>query len=955
MKKVKILLSICGLLFVFSSCVSNNTEKNNPAETPSIENPSNGDELKWNSDIKTGSLDNGMAFYVMKNREPKNRIYLRLVVKAGSAMEEDDQKGVAHFVEHLAFNGTKNFEKSAIVDYFEKIGMGFGPEVNAYTSFEETVYMLEIPADDPEILKTSLLVLHDWASAISFDPVEIEKERGVVTEEWRLAQGLNRRITEKQVPLLLKDSQFENRLPIGDMDIIRTVKRERIVDFYKKWYRPENMAIVAVGDVNTSVLEKAIKEAMKDISASKEQLPESDFVLPVQTEKQVVVLKDKEQKYPVVNIYFRKNDFGAVKTVSDFRENLLNQIAVSILNERFASITNTSQSPWLAAQAGEYNMTNKNLFGFLGLVPKDGSFDSALKQFFNEYDRFRFYGITEAELQRYKQKILVMEEQNYKNKDKVSSETYATNILKYELIGKTPVSEEDYYKIYNEIVPEITVEEINQKIKDEFKTRGTAMFVIAPDTSKEIPSEKELLNIWENYKDDSITAYEEEISDNNLMEKPKNKGKIVSTKNISGFDGKEYVLSNGIKIITKKTDFQANTINMAATSKGGSNLVSEKDFPSSQVAVDYSILSGINGMSYNDFVKKVSTMNFGLSSNIYSDRERFNGVATGESVEYLLQLTNILFTKPEFSDEGWNVLMGYVNLQADSYGKQPSDVLIKEIKHIIYNDNIRYSDITPEFAKKLNQKTAEKIYRERFANAADFTFVFVGDFDEKALMDLCCTYLGSITTTTDREEVKDIVMPFPKGINESTVYKGIDNQGVVYFAFGGEMATTKDIKKDYLEEQKIYMLKNLLEIRLREAIREEKGGTYGVSVDAGIEGKYERKYVIQISFSCEPDREEELIKEVINQLEILKKEEISDEYIQKLTETARRTYEQNYRNNEWILLNIENSVIWEAQPLNFYDLEKDVLSMINAKTLKETAQKYLNTKQYVNINLKPEN
>ena len=950
MKPIKILFILIGLLFVFS-CVSTNTNK--PEKVPE-EQPSFSNELKWNSAVKAGKLDNGMSFYVMKNGEPKNRIYLRLVVKAGSAMEEEDQKGVAHFIEHLAFNGTKNFEKRAIVDYFEKIGMGFGPEVNAYTSFEETVYMLEIPADDPQILKTSLLVLHDWASAVSFDSEEIEKERGVVTEEWRLSQGLNRRITEKQIPLLLKDSQFENRLPIGDMNIIKTIKRERILDFYKKWYRPENMAIVAVGDIDEATLEKAIKEVMNDIPSSSEVIQRPVYDLPVQTKKEIAIIKDKEQKYPVINIYMRKDDFGAIKTKEDVRNSLLNQISASVLNERYETITNNSQSLWLAAQAGEYNMTNKNLFGFLGLVPKDGSFEAALKAFITEYDRFRFFGITESELQRNKQKMLVQEEQYYKNKDKITSETYATSILQYELIGKTVVSEDDYYKLYNEIIPYITLEEINQYISEVYETRGTAMFIIAPDTSKDIPTEAELMEIWENYKADDISAYEEDEINDSLMEKPKKKGRVVSSKEISDFSGKEYVLNNGIRIIAKKTDFQTNMVNMTASSWGGSNYVSEADFPSSQVAVDYAILSGIYGIPYNELMKKVSTKNFGVSASIYADRESINGAATREDLEYLFQFTNLLFTKPQFTNEGWSILMNYVQNQADSYGKQPIDVLLQEIRNIMYKDNIRYSAVTPEFAAKIDQKTAEKIYRERFADPSDFTFVFVGDYDEKALLDLCCTYLGSISTAAKKETAKDIIVPFPKGKITSTVNKGIDKQGTVFLAFGGEISLSNNLKQDYLEMQKLYMLQNLLDIRLREAIREEKGGSYGVSVYAGFEGNNQKKYTVQISFGCEPEREEELVAEVLKQIELLQREKVNEDYLQKISETVKRTYETNYRNNEWIMANILSSAVFKEQPGNFYDLEKDVLSVINGDTLMETAKKYLDTKNYVNVNLKPE-
>ncbi|MCQ2589662.1 MAG: insulinase family protein [Treponema sp.] len=952
MKKIiKIILGL-AVIFFLAGCA---TKKGVESEKPVVSAPEKSGDLKWNNQIKNGTLDNGMAFYVMKNGEPKNRITLRLVVKAGSAMEEDDQKGVAHFVEHMAFNGTKNFEKSAIVDYFEKIGMGFGPEINAYTSFEETVYMLEIPADNPQILKTSLQVLHDWASAITFDSVEVEKERGVITEEWRLSQGLNHRITEKQTALLLKDSIFKDRLPIGDMETVKNVSRNRIVDFYKKWYRPENMAIVAVGDLDEKTLEAAIKEAMKDIPASKTKEPLPQYSVPVSKDKEVCILKDKEQNYTVVNIYFRENRTTAVSTKEEMKQNLIMQMASSILNERYQTLSMQSDSPWLVAQIGEYNLTNKSLFGFLGVVPKEGKFTQALTLSLEEFDRFRLYGVTESELQRNKQIMLTQEELNYKNKDKIESASHASNILQYELIGKTVLSETEIYNLYNQIIPSLTLKDFNNAVKELFNSKGQALFVVTPDETANIPSEKEIKQIWEKDNSKNLVAQKEEvIVDNGLMEKPEKKARVVSTKALSDIDAKQYVLSNGIKIIAKKTDFQTNIINMKAVSWGGTNYVSDADFPSSQVAFDYAVLSGINGMSYTELTKKISTKKMGCSGLIAENKESIEGISTQEDLEYLLQYVNLIFTKPQFTEEGWNVLMSYINTQAAAYGKQPSEVFMSEIKKQIYGNDIRYSDITPEFAAKMKKETAEKIYRERFGNAADFSFVFVGDYNEKKLLDLCCTYLGSIETNSSVETAKDLTKPFPAGKKVSTVKKGIEKQGMVYIAFGGKFPVKSPLKEDFYEMKKLSLLEKLLEIRLREVIREDKGGSYGVNVYCGYEGTSNRNYSVQISFGCEPEREQELIQEVFNQIEIIKNELVSNEYIQKLTETTKREYETNYRNNAWIMSNIENSVVLGITPENFYNLENDVIKLITPQVLKDTANKYLNTNNYVNVNLIPE-
>lgn len=838
---------------------------------PQIGSEDNG-ILKMDESIKTGTLSNGMAFYVKENHEPKNRIVLRLVVKAGSAMEDDDQKGVAHFVEHLAFNGTKNFAKSAIVDYFEKIGMGFGPEVNAYTSFEETVYMLEIPADDPKMLETSLLVLHDWASEISFDPEELEKERGVVTEEWRLSQGLNRRITEKQIPLLLKDSQFQERLPIGDMNIIANVSRQRVIDFYKKWYRPEFMSVIVVGDAKATVLEKAIRNIMGDIPASKEPLEHPEFPVSVQKNQNICILKDPEQKYPVMNIFIRDMNSEPSKTIEDRKNKLALQVGTLIWNQRLGEITNTPDSTWLDAGIGGYGMTNKVHFNYYGIIPKNGVFEESFKAFLDEHDRLLSYGVTAAELERAKILINNQLDLYLKNKDKIESSSIADDIASYVLIGEIPSSVEDDYTISKAIIQELTETDIYHAIEKAYMSRGELMFIVAPSTANDIPSEKELMELWRHYYSQNVSAYSEDKAGNELMARPKEKGKVSGKKAIKEFGGTEYVLDNGIKIITKKTDYEKDVIHMTAASDGGLNLVSDEDYPSSVACVDYSLLSGIGDLSYNQLTKILSTKRISLRTAINDENENFIGTATNKDLESLLQLTNLMFTQPRFTKEGWDVVMNYLAMSAESHGRSPTDALIDKITQIIYKDDIRHAPLDMKFLEKINSQAAEKVYKERFANPADFTFVFVGDFDEKALIDLCCTYLGTMKTSEVKDSKKYISSPFPAGITNETVYKGQDDQGIVYLAFGGTLPKAKDLNDSYVQRQMLDQLKSLIDIRLREAIREEKSGSYGVSVYAGIEGDEKRDFTIQISFGCKPDRQEELKQEVLKELEKLQTE-----------------------------------------------------------------------------------
>lgn len=912
-----------------------------------------GTPLQFDSAVVRGSLENGMDYFVLHNEEPKNRIILRLVVKAGSCMEEEDQQGVAHFIEHLAFNGTEHFEKSAIVDYFEKIGMNFGADLNAYTSFEETVYKLEIPADDPSMLQQALLILHDWACAVTFPAEEIEKERGVVNEEWRLRQGLQGRISDKQIHFLLKDSMFENRLPIGQMEIVNTISRERILDFYNKWYRPDLMSVVAVGDIEPSVLEAQIKEIMGAIPKNNSKLSIPEFIIPLQKEKQILKMSDPEQKYTVINIYERDTT-PPRKTEEEARSILVQEIASSIFDQRVNEITNTADAPWLAAGVGESTITNSGSFYYLGFVPKDGMFVQAAKVFFDEYDRFMIHGITQSELERFKQYYTTQMELYHTNKDKTASAELADSLIQYVLLGKTYLSNDDFYYLYMKLIPEITVEEVNACAKNMFKDRGTQFFVLSQDTATDIPGDDEIMQIWKEYKNEELIAYADDVEDSELMERPAKKGKVTSKKEITELGVNEYMLNNGIRIITKKTDFEANTVNMKISSKGGMFYIDEKDAPSARLSLNYVITSGLNGMSYNQLIKKITSKQVSLNFNIHDTTETFSGNASWEDTEALLQLVNLMFTKTQFNDEGWQVVKSNAETMAKSHGLQPNDLFQDKIKEILYGNSIYWAPFDMALMKKINQKSAEKVYHERFANPADFTYIFVGDFDEETLIDLCCWYFGSLETSADREETVYKYWDFPKGKPSATVKKGLDNQGQVYMSFGGKLPASAGLEEGFYEDDIMNQLEALFDIKLREVIREDKSGSYGIGVNGYIDGYPERFYRFIVNFGCEPEREQELADTVIEVIKDVQKNGVSEDYIQKLQETNRRSFEVNKRDNNWWISRLEYELALTYEPLWVsYDVDKRT-NWITAEALQAAAKKYLNTDNYVTVFLKPE-
>lgn len=921
--------------------------------TSKVESKSNGNQLVLDSAVKQGKLDNGMSYFIRENGEPKNRIQLRLVVKAGSCMEDEDQKGIAHFVEHMCFNGTENFEKSAIVDYFESIGMSFGPEVNAETSFEHTVYMLELPADNPEILKTSLLVLHDWACAVTFDTVEFEKERGVIIEEWRQrTQGVNWRVAMKEVGLVLKDSRYEKRLPIGDINVIKNIKLDRVVDFYKKWYRPENMAVVAVGDIKADVLEKAIKEVMGKIPASEKETKVPSFKVPLQTEKSITILRDKELSVTEICIFQQLEESKPVTTIEQIREGFISNIVMSIFNQRCHEKTSLPDAEWLTASSGMIDFTRKNYNLMLDMVPKAGRFKEALKAFIDEYERFLKYGVTETELERVKKSMLQGLQQSYENKDKHSSINYVNSLVNYYTLGNIFTTEEDSLKISTKIINEITAEEILELTKKILADRGTMMLIIAPE-SAEIPSEKEIFDIWKNYESEA-EAYKDDVVSETFMKKPSNKGNIIEKKALKELGGTQYTFENGVKIITKKTDFKKDSIAIYGGSKGGIYQLKEEEIPSAQISIDYSNLSGRGGITYSQFQKISTTKNLAVSIGMNNTREFFNATANKNNLEESLQLINLMFTKPQFGEDAWKTIYTQYSEIADSYGAKPMQVFSDKINELVMGKNIYSAPFNKDYVKKMDPKIAEKVYRERFANPADFTFIFVGDFNEKELVDLCAYYFGSLKTNDKFDETKYVYFPFPKESKSIVVNKGIDDKGHIYMAFGDSLPVCDDLDVKFRENEIIHQLASLLNIRLREVIREDKSGSYGVSTNGYIDGWPERYYRVSIEFGCEPARQDELYETVIDTIKEIQKGNISDDLIEKLKETYIRTIETNMRNNYWWLTRFTAEVLFEYEPTWFTKDTGKVAEWITKEALVEAANKYLNTDVVLKAYLKPE-
>ncbi len=945
MKKFKSLIAVAfALTVLLTGCSST---KNNSKDIP----------LQFNQDVLSGQLDNGMSYYILQNANPLNRISLRLAVKVGSIAEAENECGVAHFIEHMCFNGTEHFEKNSLIDYAESIGMDFGAEVNAYTSFEETVYKLEVPADNPDYLEKALLIFHDWASAVTFDPEELDKERGVVLEEWRGRLGLTGRLVDAVLPFELKDSPFVDRLPIGKPEVIQNITRDEVVNFYKKWYQPQNMAVVISGVVDPKVAEWLIKNSMGTIPAAEEKHTLAKGTVPPQTQKDLMVFADPELTFTQVQIISQDEDNKPCVTQGDLRRTYLTNLVNNIFNLRLYEITSDPDSPWLGANSVRYNETNTTAFNGYYFVPKEGCFAQAFQTMLDETDRLLLHGITESEFLRAKESLLTTENQWYEQSPAITSTERVDSLCHYFLCGDIVVSDDDYIEIARSIINSITLDEVNARATDLFEGRGTLCMIYTPEsTAAEIPTKEEFISFWENYKSAAeLEAYEDNAIDGDIMARPDKKAAVVSTNKIEALKSTEYVLENGARIIIRKNELDKGKIVISGLSNGGASLVDDSEYPSCILSPLYAFYSGIGGMDISQFQKYISTKALGFDISINDTDECISGNSTPDNFEDLLQIINMFMTKPQFTEQGWNFVMQNMQQRALAYNVQPADVMVSRVRELLYGKSIRHTAISPEFVGMLDAAKAERIFKERFGNVSDFSFVISGDVDEEKVLELCQYYIGTIPVDKPLEEqaVHEKYKIISK-ITKEVVKKGKEDKGLVYICFGGRLPPAADVNETYKDIQLMEQLRSLIEIKLREIIREDKSGTYGVGVYGGIDGYPERNFQIQIEFGCEPAREEELIAEIIKALDNLKKEAPAQSDVDKLRETYRRNFEANQNNSDWWVQQLGAILVFKYMPLEAAYDDTFGFKFITADYLKEQANRYLDTGKYICVSLKPE-
>ena len=570
MKRVLLLFAVLPVLLYACVSTSPTTVQQAAMEetTEKLEDP----KLPIDSLVTVGQLDNGLRYVIRQNQKPENRVELRLVIDAGSVLEDENQQGLAHFAEHMAFNGTKNFAKQELVDYLELIGMRFGPDLNAYTSFDETVYMLTVPTDSTEVVETAFQILEDWAHQISFEAEEIDKERGVVVEEWRLRRGAQQRMFDEQIPILLKDSRYAVRLPIGQKAVLDTFQHEDLRRFYRTWYRPDLMGFVAVGDIEPAEVEALVEKYFARIPAAESPPERTVFPVPDHEETLFAITTDPEATYNSVSIYY-KRDVRPQGTVSTYRRSLIEALYHRMLNQRLHELTKLPEPPFLGAYSGQGRWLRSKEFFILGAAVQNNGFDAGLGALLVEAARVREHGFTASELAREKKEMLRSMEQSYRERDKQQSSGFASEYVRHLLTDEAIPGIAKEYELYQELVPGIALEEINALASEWTSEKNRVITVEAPEQEGiAVPTEQDLLAIFAEAAQQEIAPYADEVSDEPLVAQVPAPADIVERSEIPEIGATWWTLSNGIRVCLKPTDFKNDEILFRAYSPGGHSL-----------------------------------------------------------------------------------------------------------------------------------------------------------------------------------------------------------------------------------------------------------------------------------------------------------------------------------------------------------------------------------------------
>ena len=905
--------------------------------------------LPVDPDVKIGKLDNGLTYYIRRNKKPENRVELRLAINAGSILENDDQQGLAHFMEHMNFNGTKTFPKNELIDFLQKTGVKFGADINAYTGFDETVYMLQLPTDDSVLVEKGYTVLEDWGHNALLDDTEIDKERGVITEEWRLGLGAQDRMMKKFFPIIFKDSKYAVRIPIGKIDIIENFKHDLIKNFYKSWYRPDLMAVIVVGDIDPAKAEARIKAHFSGIKNPSPEKPRAAFDLPDNKDPLIAITTDKEATNNTIFLFY-KHPVQIEKNLGDFRQKLLAELYTSMLNNRFGEIAQQPDAPYINAgsEYGKFLARSKDSY-LIYASSKENQIDKSLATMLSENERVKRFGFTQTELDRQKEDILSKYEKAAKESNKTESMEFTNEYVANFLTSDPIPGAQKEFKFVSKLLPGIKLEEINGLAKQYVTDDNMALVVMAPEKETvKVPTEAEILSLIKESKTVDLKPYVDKFREEPLVKDDIKGGKIVGRKENKEMGFTELKLSNGVVVALKTTNFKNDEVLFGAYCLGGNSLYPDNQFMSANYATQVIDMSGAGNFDNVELEKKLKGKNLEIHPYLDDTREGLKGNSTPKDLETFMQLVYLYFKGPRKDTTAFKAFMSQMENQMKFMKSNPIMTFYDTLFKTVYPGYKRLVIFPSEAQlKEVNLDVLYKIYKERFEDASGFKFYFVGNFNIDSISPMIEKYLGSLPSLNRNETWKDTSPKIPGGITNLTFNKGTDPQGMV------GLVMSENIEWNPKNLLMLNMIKEIISIKLIEVIREQMSGVYSPQVMLQPKHFPQSKFNFIVLFGCSPAMPDSLTHAVLGEIKKIRDNGPTDVDLKKAQEVLIRTHETDLEKNDFWLGKIESVYYDNTDPSSILTY-KNRVNAITIEDLKNAATKYLDLKHYVRVVLMPE-
>jgi zinc protease len=896
--------------------------------------------------IKSGTLPNGLTYLVRQNGRPEKRALLRLAVKAGSMDEDEDQRGLAHMLEHMAFNGSTHFKPGELVSYLESIGARFGPHVNAYTSFDETVYMLDVPTDRPGTLTRGFEALSDFAGGVTLDTAEIDRERGVVIEEWRGRLGAGTRMQEPQLEALFGDSRYTNRIPIGTPEVLKSFPPDRLRQFYRDHYRPGRMAVIVVGDVDPAEIERLITQHFSGLQPG--GAPRTVYPIPDHAETRYVSVSDVEAQGSSVSVTL-KGPLQPLRTGGDYRKTLVRSLLHQMLNSRFAEIARQPDAPFLRASSDDQTLGLTVEALSVSARVNDGAAATGLRALGEEIARVRQFGFGEAELDRAKRSAVASYERAYNERGTTASGVYASELLRNYLSEEAAPGIEIELNLVRQFLPAITAQEIGALARDLFSDRGRV--VISTSPQKEglaAVTEAAMRDALTAGASATVTAWKDEISGRELIARKPEPGKVTSRREIAEIGVTVLGLSNGVEVWLKPTDFRNDQVLFSSYGRGGLSLVAPDDYLHASLATSLVSVAGVGGFTPVDLGKLLAGRLGSASAYVSSYSQGVNGSSTPKDLEVALQLAYLHFTAPNVNPDAFELMKRRLEATLANQAQSPGAVYGERVRRVNTSDHYSARALRLEDLPRLDPARMLSFYREMFANAANFTFFFVGTFTVDGVTPLIEQYLGSLPSRGSPDSRKgDMRLEFPRTVVRETVTKGQEPRSQTVITFFA------DTGLEELETHRVQAATEVLEKRLRDILREQLGGTYSVGVSYSDTSPQPGYGVTSVQFGSAPENVASLTAAVMTEIDRLRKEGPSAEDIQAIKEAEKNDLQTAVRQNGYWLSSLQAMHLLARDPKAILRRTERADSLTQ-ENVHAALRKYFPSERHTEVTLLPE-